>query len=58
MPNNIQATCFVVMGFGKKTDFETGRTLMKKFLQADYSGASSRDFFRSILPNYRRFGCK
>ena len=20
-------TCFVVMGFGKKTDFETGRTL-------------------------------
>jgi len=21
------ATCFVVMGFGKKTDFETGRTL-------------------------------
>ena len=27
MPNNIQGTCFVVMGFGKKTDFETGRTL-------------------------------
>ncbi|HWO01229.1 MAG TPA: TRAFs-binding domain-containing protein [Blastocatellia bacterium] len=24
---NIQKTCFVVMGFGKKTDFETGRTL-------------------------------
>src|SRR5688572_19966786 len=22
-----QRTCFVVMGFGKKTDFETGRTL-------------------------------
>jgi hypothetical protein len=22
-----QPTCFVVMGFGKKTDFETGRTL-------------------------------
>lgn len=31
MPNAYQAqsrpTCFVVMGFGKKTDFETGRTL-------------------------------
>jgi tetratricopeptide (TPR) repeat protein len=24
---NGQGTCFVVMGFGKKTDFETGRTL-------------------------------
>ncbi len=24
---NEQGTCFVVMGFGKKTDFETGRTL-------------------------------
>jgi hypothetical protein len=24
---NSQGTCFVVMGFGKKTDFETGRTL-------------------------------
>ena len=23
----VQGTCFVVMGFGKKTDFETGRTL-------------------------------
>jgi tetratricopeptide (TPR) repeat protein len=23
----VQETCFVVMGFGKKTDFETGRTL-------------------------------
>jgi hypothetical protein len=22
-----QGTCFVVMGFGKKTDFETGRVL-------------------------------
>ena len=22
-----EKTCFVVMGFGKKTDFETGRTL-------------------------------
>lgn len=22
-----KATCFVLMGFGKKTDFETGRTL-------------------------------
>jgi hypothetical protein len=22
-----RGTCFVVMGFGKKTDFETGRTL-------------------------------
>lgn len=31
MPEETQAeakrTCFVVMGFGKKTDFETGRTL-------------------------------
>jgi hypothetical protein len=31
MPNEnqppAQGTCFVVMGFGKKTDFETGRTL-------------------------------
>ena len=26
-PENAQRTCFVVMGFGKKTDFETGRTL-------------------------------
>jgi tetratricopeptide repeat protein len=24
---SLQGTCFVVMGFGKKTDFETGRTL-------------------------------
>src|SRR6185436_950230 len=24
---NIKGTCFVVMGFGKKTDFETGRVL-------------------------------
>src|SRR5215210_7738604 len=24
---NEKKTCFVVMGFGKKTDFETGRTL-------------------------------
>src|ERR1043165_4457836 len=24
---NSKGTCFVVMGFGKKTDFETGRTL-------------------------------
>jgi len=23
----VKGTCFVVMGFGKKTDFETGRTL-------------------------------
>ena len=23
----LRGTCFVVMGFGKKTDFETGRTL-------------------------------
>ena len=22
-----QKTCFIVMGFGKKTDYETGRTL-------------------------------
>ena len=27
MPQPIKGTCFVVMGFGKKTDFETGRTL-------------------------------
>jgi hypothetical protein len=27
MPDNSQKSCFVVMGFGKKTDFETGRTL-------------------------------
>ena len=27
MPENDKPTCFVVMGFGKKTDFETGRTL-------------------------------
>jgi tetratricopeptide repeat protein len=27
MPENTKGTCFVVMGFGKKTDFETGRTL-------------------------------
>jgi len=26
-PANDKKTCFVVMGFGKKTDFETGRTL-------------------------------
>ena len=26
-PAEITRTCFVVMGFGKKTDFETGRTL-------------------------------
>lgn len=26
-PADVQGTCFVVMGFGKKTDFETGRTL-------------------------------
>jgi hypothetical protein len=26
-PESANATCFVVMGFGKKTDFETGRTL-------------------------------
>jgi hypothetical protein len=26
-PAEAQGTCFVVMGFGKKTDFETGRTL-------------------------------
>jgi tetratricopeptide (TPR) repeat protein len=26
-PDNPKGTCFVVMGFGKKTDFETGRTL-------------------------------
>jgi hypothetical protein len=26
-PDQPQKTCFVVMGFGKKTDFETGRTL-------------------------------
>ena len=26
-PDNPNGTCFVVMGFGKKTDFETGRTL-------------------------------
>src|ERR1700750_1459337 len=26
-PASPQPTCFVVMGFGKKTDFETGRTL-------------------------------
>lgn len=25
--NDAKGTCFVVMGFGKKTDFETGRTL-------------------------------
>src|SRR5215212_3617058 len=24
---DVKGTCFVVMGFGKKTDFETGRTL-------------------------------
>jgi MAP3K TRAFs-binding domain len=27
MPEEPKGTCFVVMGFGKKTDFETGRTL-------------------------------
>src|SRR4029079_864985 len=27
MPEENKKTCFVVMGFGKKTDFETGRTL-------------------------------
>src|SRR5271157_5926645 len=27
MPEEVTRTCFVVMGFGKKTDFETGRTL-------------------------------
>ena len=27
MPEETDKTCFVVMGFGKKTDFETGRTL-------------------------------
>ncbi len=27
MPENTGGTCFVVMGFGKKTDFETGRTI-------------------------------
>jgi hypothetical protein len=27
LPDNTKRTCFVVMGFGKKTDFETGRTL-------------------------------
>ena len=27
MPEETKGTCFVVMGFGKKTDFETGRTL-------------------------------
>jgi hypothetical protein len=27
MPENTKGTFFVVMGFGKKTDFETGRTL-------------------------------
>lgn len=27
MLENTKGTCFVVMGFGKKTDFETGRTL-------------------------------
>ncbi|HXO28279.1 MAG TPA: tetratricopeptide repeat-containing protein [Thermoanaerobaculia bacterium] len=26
-PENVQGTCFVIMGFGKKTDFETGRVL-------------------------------
>src|SRR2546423_3557484 len=26
-PAETTGTCFVVMGFGKKTDFETGRTL-------------------------------
>ena len=26
-PTEVTRTCFVVMGFGKKTDFETGRTL-------------------------------
>jgi hypothetical protein len=26
-PAEVKGTCFVVMGFGKKTDFETGRTL-------------------------------
>jgi hypothetical protein len=26
-PADVKGTCFVVMGFGKKTDFETGRTL-------------------------------
>jgi hypothetical protein len=26
-PPQVQGSCFVVMGFGKKTDFETGRTL-------------------------------
>ena len=26
-PGDTKGTCFVVMGFGKKTDFETGRTL-------------------------------
>ena len=26
-PTTVKGTCFVVMGFGKKTDFETGRTL-------------------------------
>ena len=27
MATDAKKTCFVVMGFGKKTDFETGRTL-------------------------------
>ena len=27
MPEETPKTCFVVMGFGKKTDFETGRVL-------------------------------
>ena len=27
MPAEVKGTCFVVMGFGKKTDFESGRTL-------------------------------
>ncbi len=26
-PAKVKGTCFVVMGFGKKPDFETGRTL-------------------------------
>src|SRR5262245_65620720 len=27
MPDSAKGQCFVIMGFGKKTDFETGRTL-------------------------------
>jgi hypothetical protein len=31
-----KGTCFVVMGFGKRTDFETGRTLdLDKTLRHD-----------------------